>query len=124
MKKFSVLALLAVCACTPYGPSYKPPLAGAPVDEAKYEADRQACFKETKRRIDAATEENRTGATVAGGFGLIGALVHAATVDSGSDYHKKPSTIFNECIQNKGYALKPDKECYGPNQDGSVFEDC
>lgn len=93
MKTTGIALLLSLSACTTLS-HYQPPLAKQPKDQAKYQADLEACRDYARPSY---------GEVVGGSFGLLGSGVMAA---GGNDKAFKTSwTIVDECMQRKGYAV-------------------
>lgn len=105
MNKFLIMPILFLSGCTPIFFN-DPDLANPPKDPAKYQADLKACIDSL-----AITAPEALTLFATGGMGAIpvGAAVSAAEVAEGksNDMFKSTYTRRDECIQRKGYILKP-----------------
>lgn len=92
--------------------SYEPRLSAPVKDTEAYANDLALCKEEAKRRqLNAAySPEGLAKGTVIGGFGLAGSGIVSMTSRDNDDYHKAPTTMVDECMSTKGYAVVKAKD--------------
>ena len=97
MKNLILLLMLSGCAMDSYRPEVAQP------QDAKYEADLKNCIQYSK---DVRSRADYPKTAVVGVFGLLGTIYLEETKDPKDPYFKDGYELTNECLAEKGYALK------------------
>lgn len=92
-------AFLVLTACT--GNDYRPDVLQP--QDAKYENDLKYCIQNTK---EIRSNPDLVKSIFIGLTGPLGAVALSETKDPKDPYFKNGYELTNECMQNKGYALK------------------
>lgn len=99
MLRYIPLLLITACSMS----AYQPHLTSEPVNQDKYESDRQACITEATNRGKKAIQDNRMNNLAIGIFGPI--AIPSAIAEGTPDYNKSGYEMADECMIKRGYNL-------------------